>query len=116
MVTLAGAIVAWLLPETRLEREARWAGAAAIFASSYLALAIGRVPGFALDRAGVALVGAVLMVACSAISLDEVHKAVDLDTLTLLLGVMIVVAHLREWPATTPTSFRLLAGRSRSML
>jgi Na+/H+ antiporter NhaD/arsenite permease-like protein len=70
-----------------------WCGG--IFASSYLALAIGRVPGLALDRAGVALVGAALMVASGAISLDDAYKAVDLDTLILLLGVMIVVAHLR---------------------
>ena len=35
------------------------------------------------------------MVACGALPLDEAYKAVDLDTMTLLLGMMIVVANLR---------------------
>ena len=95
IVALAGGIAAWLMPETPLQQDARWVGSAAVFASSCLALAVGRVPGLALDRAGVALVGAALMVACGAISLDDAYRAVDLDTLTLLLGMMIVVAHLR---------------------
>ena len=65
------------------------------FAASYVALAFGRVPGLAIDRAGVALVGASLMVASGALPLDEAYKAIDLDTLTLLLGMMILVANLR---------------------
>jgi Na+/H+ antiporter NhaD/arsenite permease-like protein len=36
-----------------------------------------------------------LMVAGGALPLDRAHKAVDLDTLTLLLGMMIIVANLR---------------------
>jgi Na+/H+ antiporter NhaD/arsenite permease-like protein len=39
----------------------------------------------------VALVGACLMVAGGALPLAKAYKAVDLDTLTLLLGMMIVV-------------------------
>jgi Na+/H+ antiporter NhaD/arsenite permease-like protein len=35
------------------------------------------------------------MVASGALSLDDAYKAVDLDTITLLLGMMIVVANLR---------------------
>jgi len=69
--------------------------AGAIFAASYLALAIGKVPGLAIDRAGVALVGAGLMVAARVLPLEEAYRAVDLDTITLLLGMMIVVAALR---------------------
>jgi di/tricarboxylate transporter len=41
------------------------------------------------DPAGIALVGACLMVACGALTLDEAYRAVDLDALTLLLGMMI---------------------------
>ena len=66
-----------------------------IVAASYLALAIGRVPGLAIDRAGVALVGACLMVGCGALPLRDAYSAIDLDTITLLLGMMIVVANLR---------------------
>jgi Na+/H+ antiporter NhaD/arsenite permease-like protein len=71
------------------------AAAIAIFAMTYLVVAIGRLPGFRLDRAGAALVGASLMVATGALPLEEAPKAIDFDTIILLLGVMIVVANLR---------------------
>ncbi|MBS0559596.1 MAG: anion transporter [Proteobacteria bacterium] len=83
----------WLVPGDAA--AARRIAAAAIFAASYLALAIGRVPGLAIDRAGIALVGACLMVGAGALPLDAAYKAIDLDTITLLLGMMIVVASLR---------------------
>ena len=69
--------------------------AAAIFVASYAALAMGKIPGMSIDRAGVALVGASLMVAAGALPLEDAYKAIDLGTLTLLLGMMIVVANLR---------------------
>jgi Na+/H+ antiporter NhaD/arsenite permease-like protein len=69
--------------------------ALAIFAATYLVVAIGRVPGLRLDRAGAALVGASLMVACGALTLSEAYRAIDFDTLTLLLGMMLLVANLR---------------------
>ena len=69
--------------------------AIAIFVMTYLVVAIGRLPGFWLDRAGAALVGASLMVAVGALPLEEAPKAIDFDTIILLLGVMIVVANLR---------------------
>ena len=40
--------------------------AGVIFVRSYLALAIGRIPGLSIDRVGIALVGAGLMVASGA--------------------------------------------------
>lgn len=69
--------------------------AVVIFALTYLVLAVGRLPGFRLDRAGAALVGASLMVAVGALPLEDVPKAIDFNTIVLLLGVMIVVANLR---------------------
>src|SRR5258708_21693872 len=95
LLALAGGLAPSLLPGTLVGRDAQSVAAAAIFASSYLALAVGRVPGLAIDRAGVALVGACLMVASGALPLEDAYKAVDLDTLTLLLGMLIVVANLR---------------------
>ena len=71
------------------------AAAVAIFAMTYLVVALGRLPGFRLDRAGAALVGASLMVAAGALPLEDAPKAIDFDTIILLLGVMIVVANLR---------------------
>ena len=94
-LTLAAiaALAPWLMPGER--DAATRAAAGAIFVASYLALAIGKVPGFTIDRAGVALVGACLMVACGALSMKDAYRAVDFDTLTLLLGMMIVVANLK---------------------
>ena len=46
------------VPALGLSALAQRGAAAAIFVSSYVALAIGRMPGLPLDRAGTALVGA----------------------------------------------------------
>lgn len=66
-----------------------------IFSVTYLVVAIGRLPGLRLDRAGAALLGASLMVACGYLSLDDAYRAIDFDTVVLLLGMMILVANLR---------------------
>ncbi len=65
-----------------------------IFAATYAAIALGRVPGLRLDRAGAALAGAAGMVASGVLPLGEAYRAIDLNTITLLLGMMIVVADL----------------------
>jgi Na+/H+ antiporter NhaD/arsenite permease-like protein len=66
-----------------------------IFVVTYVTIALGRIPGLRLDRAGAALAGAACMVGCGALTLDEAYAAIDFDTITLLLGMMIVVAHLQ---------------------
>jgi Na+/H+ antiporter NhaD/arsenite permease-like protein len=71
------------------------AATAAIFVLTYIVVAIGRVPGLRIDRAGAALVGGSLMLAISAVKLDGLGKAIDMPTLALLLGLMIVVGTLR---------------------
>src|SRR5580698_153140 len=93
LLALAAAAAPWLLPDD--DGAMRRVAAGGIFLASYLALAVGKVPGLSIDRAGVALVGACLMVASGAMRLDEAYRAIDLDTITLLLGMMIVVASLR---------------------
>jgi Na+/H+ antiporter NhaD/arsenite permease-like protein len=95
LLAVVAGLLPLMIPGTVFEHDASRLATAVIFAASYLALAVGRVPGLAIDRAGVALVGASLMVACEALSLDPAYRAVDLDTLTLLLGMMILVANLR---------------------
>ncbi len=96
VIAIAAALAPSLLPSgDRITGEGQSAAAGVIFVGSYLALAIGRIPGLSIDRAGIALVGAGLMVASGALPLDAAYKAVDLDTITLLLGMMIVVTSLR---------------------
>lgn len=71
------------------------AAAILIFAATYLVMAVGRLPGFTLDRAGAALLGASLMVAAGVLTLGQALSAIDFATLALLLGMMIVVGNLR---------------------
>ena len=66
-----------------------------IFAATYFVIAVGRMPGYRIDRAGAALLGASLMVAVGVLDLREAYAAIDGDTIALLLGMMIVVANLR---------------------
>lgn len=66
-----------------------------IFAATYLVMAVGKLPGYRLDRAGAALLGAALMVGTGVLTVDEAYAAVDMETITLLLGMMIVAANLR---------------------
>ncbi|MBX6313921.1 MAG: anion transporter [Isosphaeraceae bacterium] len=65
-----------------------------IFGLTYLGLAIGRVPGLRIDRAGIALVGAAAMLSGGVLDLAEATRAVDGATLMLLFGMMVVAAHL----------------------
>jgi Na+/H+ antiporter NhaD/arsenite permease-like protein len=96
LLALAAALAPSVLPGgSVLEGDTLTVAASVIFAASYLALALGRVPGLSIDRAGIALVGACLMVASGALPLDAAYKAIDFNTITLLLGMMIVVANLR---------------------
>ncbi len=66
-----------------------------IFLATYIVVALGKIPVYRIDRAGAALLGGSLMVGAGVLSLDEAYRAVDLNTITLLLGMMIVVANLR---------------------
>jgi Na+/H+ antiporter NhaD/arsenite permease-like protein len=66
-----------------------------IFGLTYLALALGKVPGLRIDRSGIALVGASLMLGFGVLDLRGAARAVDYETLILLFGMMVVVAYLR---------------------
>ncbi|MBJ2153567.1 anion transporter [Paracoccus sp. IB05] len=66
-----------------------------IFTLTYAVIAIGRMPFLRVDRTGAALIGAAFMIGCGVLTPEEAYQAVDLDTITLLLGMMIVVANLR---------------------
>src|SRR5437016_13780452 len=69
--------------------------AVAAFVASYVGLALGRVPGFRIDRTGVAIIGAAVMVASGAVPWADAVASVDAPTLVLLFGMMIVTAYLR---------------------
>jgi Na+/H+ antiporter NhaD/arsenite permease-like protein len=66
-----------------------------IFLAVYLVLALGRLPGFRVDRTGACIIGASLMIAFGVLDFDQAYAAINYDTIILLFGVMIVVANLR---------------------
>ncbi|HLL56135.1 MAG TPA: SLC13 family permease [Myxococcaceae bacterium] len=78
--------------------------ALAIFAFSYLFISGLRIPLLRLDRVGGALLGAMLMIAFGIVTTAEVFNhsadasrhAIDLETLVLLLGMMLLAAYLGE--------------------
>ncbi len=63
-----------------------------LFGATYLLLAVGRIPGLALDRTGFAVLGALAFLATGEISLAEAKSAVDAPTLTLLFSMMLLSA------------------------
>lgn len=69
--------------------------ALAIFTLTYLVIASQKIPFLHLDRPSGALTGAVLMVISGVLTLDEAYRAINYDTITLLLGMMILVGYLR---------------------
>lgn len=66
-----------------------------IFAATYLVVALGRAPGIRLDRTGAAVVGAAFMVAFHVVTPERAYAMVDLGTVVLLFGTMVIVGHLR---------------------
>jgi Na+/H+ antiporter NhaD/arsenite permease-like protein len=94
--------------------------AAVIFTATYLVVALGRAPGIRLDRTGAAVVGAAFMVAFHVVTPEQAYGMVDLGTLVLLFGTMVIVGHLRlagffRWVAAVvarraASPRRLLAG------
>ncbi len=69
--------------------------ALAIFVLTYLIIASQKIPYLHLDRPSGALTGAVLMVLAGVLTIDEAYHAINFDTITLLLGMMILVGYLR---------------------
>jgi Na+/H+ antiporter NhaD/arsenite permease-like protein len=67
----------------------------AVFVAVYLGMLLGEIPGLALDRTGVALLGALALVATERVTAADAWQAVDVPTLALLFGLMVVSAQLR---------------------
>ena len=67
-----------------------------VFILVYLGMALGRVPGLAIDRTGVALLGLIVLLASGDLSLDEAGSAVDMPTIALLFALMILSAQFES--------------------
>jgi Na+/H+ antiporter NhaD/arsenite permease-like protein len=74
----------------------------AVFVVSYFVFALGKLPGMKIDRPGMAIIGAVLMVAFHIVPAAEALRFIDFSTLVLLFSMMLVVGYLHlagffEW-------------------
>lgn len=75
-----------------------------IFVVTYALISGRRLKILPLNRPAAALLGAVLMVACGVMTPEQAYRAVDYDTIVLLLGMMLISAYLYlagffEWAA-----------------
>ncbi len=66
-----------------------------VIALTYVGVALGQLPRVRMNRATIALAGAAALIALGAISEEEVYAALDLGTLMLLFGMMVINVNLR---------------------
>jgi Na+/H+ antiporter NhaD/arsenite permease-like protein len=89
-----------------------------IFILTYIGIIFTRLPKINIDRPSAAFFGAVAMIVFGVLNLEEAVKAIDYNTIALLLGMMIIISTLQldgffsliaektlSWSGTT---FRLL--------
>jgi Na+/H+ antiporter NhaD/arsenite permease-like protein len=67
----------------------------AAFAFVYLGMILGEIPGLALDRTGVALLGALFLLGTEQVTPAGAWEAIDVPTIGLLFGLMVVSAQFR---------------------
>jgi Na+/H+ antiporter NhaD/arsenite permease-like protein len=84
-----------------------------VFLLVYAGMILGGVPGLRLDRTGAALLGAVALVGFGALPPADAWRAIDVGTLGLLLGMMLVSAQFRLGGFYTRVT-RWLAARETS--
>src|SRR5688500_1230553 len=82
----------------------------AVFILVYLGMVLGEFPGLALDRTGIALLGAIVIVASGRMTIDAAWAAIDVPTIALLLGLMVISAQFRLGGFYTALTRRLGAG------
>ncbi len=81
-----------------------------IFVATYAGVAIGGIPGLALDRTGIALLGAIAMLAAGVITTEQAILAIDIPTILLLYSLMVLSSQFRlggfyTWIAVRLTRF-----------
>jgi Na+/H+ antiporter NhaD/arsenite permease-like protein len=84
--------------------------AGAIFVITYLLISGRQLKVLPLNRPAAALLGAVLMIATGVMTPERAYRAINYDTLVLLLGMMLIsaylyLAHFFEWAADRVLDF-----------
>jgi len=83
----------------------------AVFVAVYLGMALGRFPGLAIDRTGIALIGAILLYLAGIVDGGQVLRAIDFETLVVLFGLMILSAQYAACDFYAWCSARIAAAR-----
>jgi Na+/H+ antiporter NhaD/arsenite permease-like protein len=84
--------------------------AAIILAVTYIGISFTRLPHINIDRPAAALTGALLMVLLGVLNFNQAITAIDFHTITLLLGMMLLMAALQQ-----ADFFNVLAARSLAL-
>ncbi|MFO1128134.1 MAG: SLC13 family permease [Rhodospirillales bacterium] len=84
----------------------------AIFLVVYLAMGLGHLPGFKVDRTGAALVGGLAMLGAGRITPEVAWMSIDYTTIGLLFGLMVVsaafvVSGFYAWTAARVATLRV---------
>lgn len=66
-----------------------------IFLATYAGVAVGGIPGLALDRTGIALLGAIAIVVAKVLTTRQAFDAIDTPTILLLYALMVVSAQFK---------------------
>ena len=69
--------------------------AVAVFSLVYLGMLLGGLPGLRLDRTGIALLGAIALIALGCLTPAQARDAIDVPTIGLLFGLMVVSAQFQ---------------------
>ncbi|MGH8701530.1 MAG: SLC13 family permease [Burkholderiales bacterium] len=80
-----------------------------VFALVYLGMILGGLPFFQLDRTGIALLGAIALLATGDVSLEEAGRSIHAPTLILLFAFMVISAQLRLGGFYTFVTHRIAA-------
>lgn len=87
-----------------------------IFILTYSIISAQKMKWHKLDRPTATLLGAVLMVLTGVLTLEEAYRAVDFNTILLLLGMMIVIAYLKIANCFKYLSYLLITHARNSFL
>lgn len=80
-----------------------------VFVLVYIGMILGELPGLAIDRTGIALLGAIILIASECVSVTSAWEAVDVPTIGLLFGLMVVSAQFRLGGFYTAVTRRMAA-------
>jgi Na+/H+ antiporter NhaD/arsenite permease-like protein len=93
-------------------------GSLVVFTLVYLVIATRQLHFIGLDRPAAAIVGAVAMVVVGGLPMDAALKAIDLEVVVLLFGILLIAAYLAEARFFRLTTYLVLtrARTARSLL